>query len=145
LEPNIYNTLSLIATQERDFKKALQFANEAVSLDRLNAYFNNNRGFIHLNLGNLEKAEADINLGIKADPRNPWAYRNKAIFYFKSGSYESALRNIQQAALYDDSIPLLNFYWASILLELDRNAEACEKLVATNTPESILLRKQACK
>ncbi|MFT6969719.1 MAG: tetratricopeptide (TPR) repeat protein [Roseivirga sp.] len=145
LEPNIYNTLSLIATQERDFEKALQFANEAVSLDRLNAYFNNNRGFIHLNLGNLEKAEADINLGIKADPRNPWAYRNKAIFYFKSGSYESALRNIQQAALYDDSIPLLNFYWASILLKLDRDAEACEKLVATNTPESILLRNQACK
>jgi tetratricopeptide (TPR) repeat protein len=144
-EPNIYNTLSLIATQENQFEQALEFANEAIALDRLNAYFNNNRGFIYLNLGDLEKAEADINLGIKADPRNPWAYRNKAIFYFKSGNYESALRNIEQAALYDDSIPLLHYYWASILIKLGRTTEACEKLNSVESPESNALRAQACQ
>lgn len=143
-EPNIYNTLSLIATQENEFEKALQFANEAVALDRLNPYFNNNRGFIYLNLGDLEKAEADINLGIKADPRNPWAYRNKAIFYFKTENYEAALRNIEQAALYDDSIPLLNYYWGAILLKLDRKVEACEKLNASNAEEAAALKLQAC-
>ncbi|MFT7380650.1 MAG: tetratricopeptide (TPR) repeat protein [Roseivirga sp.] len=143
-EPNIYNTLSLIATQEGQFEKALDYANQAVELDRLNPYFNNNRGFIYLNLGELEKAEADINLGIKADPRNPWAYRNKAIFYFKSESYDAALRNIEQAALYDESIPLLDYYWGAILLKLDRNAEACEKLSASNTEEAAVLKRQAC-
>ncbi|PIQ49843.1 MAG: hypothetical protein COW03_03020 [Cytophagales bacterium CG12_big_fil_rev_8_21_14_0_65_40_12] len=143
-EPNIYNTLSLIASQENDFEKALEFANEAIALDRLNPYFNNNRGYIYLNLGELEKAEADINLGIKADPRNPWAYRNKAIFYFKSENYDAALRNIEQAALYDDTIPLLNYYWGAILLKLNRKVEACEKLAALTQPEAANLKQQAC-
>uniref|UniRef100_UPI00404713E9 tetratricopeptide repeat protein n=1 Tax=Roseivirga sp. TaxID=1964215 RepID=UPI00404713E9 len=143
-EPNIYNTLSLIATQEQQFEKALDYANQAVGLDRLNPYFNNNRGFIYLNLGELEKAEADINLGIKADPRNPWAYRNKAIFYFKSENYDAALRNIEQAALYDDSIPLLNYYWGAILLKLNRKVEACQKLETLTLPEAENLRQQAC-
>ena len=143
-EPNLYNTLSLIATQEGDYEEALRQVNQAIELDRLNPYFNNNRGFIYLNLGELEKAEADINLGIKADPRNPWAYRNKAIFYYESENYDAALRNIEQAALYDDTVPLLNLYWAKILIELDRVEEACTKLSAADSPEMTALQNQYC-
>lgn len=135
-EPRIYNTFSLIYTERGELEKALDQVNQAIKLDRLNPYFNNNRGYIYLELGQLEKAEEDINLGIKADPRNPWAYRNKAIFYYKTGSYEAALRNIEQAAEYDNGIPLLQYYWGAILLELQRTKEACEKLATSaNTGE----------
>lgn len=143
-EPNIYNTLALIATQEENYEEALEQVSQAIALDRMNAYFNNNRGFIYLQLGELEKAEADINLGIKADPRNPWAYRNKAIFYFMSENYDAALRNIEQAALYDNTVPLLNLYWAKILIKLDRKEEACTKLGLSDSPEKAVLQKQYC-
>ncbi len=144
-EPNIYNTLALIATQEGDFEEALKQVNQAIEIDGRNGYFSNNRGFIYLNLGDIEKAEADINLGIRLDPRNPWAYRNKAIFYYKNKSFDSALRNIELAAKYDNSIPLLNHYWGLILIELDRADEACAKLALSESPDKELLMKMYCK
>lgn len=130
-EPNIYNTLSLIATDVGNYDEAFVQVNKALSLDLNNPYYNNNRGYIHLLTGNLEQAEQDINLGIKGDPQNSWAYRNKGIFYFMNDKMDAALRNFKQAAIYDASIPKLNYYWGATLLKLDRKDEACAKLKAS--------------
>lgn len=127
-EPNIYNTRALIATDTERYDEALTEVNKALSLDLNNPYFNNNRGYIHLLTGNLEQAEKDINLGIKGDPQNSWAYRNKGIFYFMTDKFDAALRNFEQAGLYDGSIPKLNYYWGATLIKLGRKAEACPKL-----------------
>ncbi|MGW8122098.1 tetratricopeptide repeat protein [Roseivirga echinicomitans] len=144
-EPIIYNTLALIATQEGDFEEALKHVNQALEIDNRNPYFNNNRGFIYLNLGELEKAEIDINMGIRLDPRNPWAYRNKAIFYYESKSFDAALRNVELAAKYDETVPLLNRYWGLILVELGRAEEACIKFDLTETPDKEELIRKYCK
>lgn len=127
-EANIYNTRALIATDGEKYDEALTEVNKALELDINNPYFNNNRGYIHLLTGNLEQAEKDINLGIKGDPQNAWAYRNKGIFYFMSEKYDAALRNFEQAGLYDEAIPRLNYYWGATLIKLNRSGEACPKL-----------------
>lgn len=127
-EPNIYNTRALIATDAARYEEALGHVNQAIALDLNNPYFNNNRGYIHLLRGNMEQAEKDINLGIKGDPQNPWAYRNKGIFYFMNDKLDAALRNFEQAGLYDSTIPKLNYYWGATLIKLGRSDEACPKL-----------------
>jgi len=127
-EPNIYNTLSLIATEREAYDEAIMQVNKALELDINNPYFNNNRGYIYLLLGDLEQAEKDINLGIKGDPQNPWAYRNKGIFYARKDRQDDALRNFEQAALYDATIPRLNYFWGMTLIKLNRADEACPKL-----------------
>lgn len=130
-EANIFNTRALIATDTEKYDEALMHVNKALALDINNPYFNNNRGYIHLLTGNLERAEKDINLGIKGDPQNPWAYRNKGIFYFMNDKFDAALRNFEQAGLYDGSIPKLNYYWGATLIKLNKSDEACAKLKAS--------------
>ena len=127
-QPEIYNTRALISIYLNDYKDALEQVNKALELDVNNPYFNNNRGFIYLMTDELDKAEQDINLAIKGDPQNGWAYRNKGIFYFRKENFEAALRNFKQAALYDESIPKLHYYWGSTLLKLGQKEEACSKL-----------------
>ncbi|MCE7995287.1 MAG: tetratricopeptide repeat protein [Roseivirga sp.] len=128
---NIYNTRALIATDKGNYDEALIEVNKALELEINNPYFNNNRGYIHLMTDQLEQAEKDINLGIKGDPQNGWAYRNKGIFYFMTDKFDDALRNFEQAGLYDESIPKLDYYWGATLIKLNRAGEACPKLKAS--------------
>lgn len=124
----IYNTRALMKIYAKDYKAALVQVNKALETDINNAYYRNNRGFIYLMTGRVDEAEKDINFSIKADPENGWAYRNKGIFYFVKEKYEAALRNLKQAGLYDDAIPLLHYYRAATLLKLNRRDEACAEL-----------------
>ena len=127
-QPNIYNTRALMNIYTKTYDEALVQVNKAIALDRNNPYFNNNRGFIYLMTDELDKAEQDINLAIKGDPQNAWAYRNRGILFSMKDDPEAAARNFKQAALYDDSIPLLNYYWGAALLKLGNTTEGCEKL-----------------
>ena len=127
-QPNIYNTRALMNVYSKTYDEALVQVNKALALEPNNPYFNNNRGFIYLMLGELEKAEQDINLSIKGDPQNAWAYRNRGILFVEKDDLEAAIRNFTQAALYDDSIPLLNYYWGASLLKQGKTEEGCEKL-----------------
>lgn len=124
----IYNTRALMKIYTKDYKTALAQVNKALETDVNNAYYRNNRGFIYLMTGRADEAEKDINFSIKADPENGWAYRNKGIFYFIKEKYEAALRNLEQAYLYDEAIPLLHYYRGATLLKLGRKDEACAEL-----------------
>lgn len=124
----IYNTRALMKIYAKDYKAALVQVNKALETDVGNAYYRNNRGFIYLMTGRVDEAEKDINFSIKADPENGWAYRNKGIFYFVKEKYKAALRNLEQAGLYDEAIPLLYYYRAATLLKLGRKDEACAEL-----------------
>lgn len=124
----IYNTRALMNVYSKDYDEALVQVNLAIETEVNNPYFNNNRGFIYLMTGKLDEAEQDINLAIKGDPQNGWAYRNKGMFYYMTENFEAAQRNFTQAALYDDAIPLMHYYWGATLLKLDQKEEACEKL-----------------
>lgn len=135
-EPNSYNTMALIATEEKNYPLALNQVEEALSLDGANPFFLNNRGYIHLLMNNLESAEKDIRRAIIGAPENPWAYRNRGILFFMQDRFTDAVRNFQQAAKYDENIPRLNFYWASALNELGRNEEACERVAYLKNKES---------
>lgn len=146
-EPNSYNTLALIATEEKDYPLALRHVEEAINLDVGNPFFLNNRGYIHLLIGDLEAAEKDIRRAIIGAPENPWAYRNRGILFFLQDRFADAVRNFEQAAKYDGSIPRLNFYWASALNALGQKEAACGRvafLKNKDSQESRTLKATVC-
>lgn len=124
-EPNIYNTLSLIETEQGNYQEALEMVNKAILLDPKQSYFLNNRGFIFLSLKEMEKAEADINESISADPYNAWAYRNKGVFYLMKGDYPSAERLLKQSLDMDNFVDKIYFYLGMAYLKDGKTALAC--------------------
>jgi len=100
-EPNIYNSLALIAIEKNDLNEALKQVNKALELSPKQPYFINNRGFIYLGLGELDKAEADINESITLDA---WAYRNKGILAFEKKDFVTAERFLRKSIDMDKDI-----------------------------------------
>lgn len=57
----------------------------------------NNRGEYYYQQGELEKALADYNEGIRIQPNQPSPYNNRAIIYYKRKQYDLALKDIEKA------------------------------------------------
>ncbi|MEL7003902.1 MAG: tetratricopeptide repeat protein, partial [Bacteroidota bacterium] len=126
LEPNTYNAMSIIETERGDFQKALELVNQALGLEKDQAYFLNNRGYIYLNLNELEKAKADIDRSIIKDPNNGWAYRNKGYYYYLLGEYEKAVPLYDQASKLDAFIDKIYLFKSLNYQKLGKPTEACE-------------------
>ncbi len=125
-EPNIYNTLSLIETEQGHYREAINFINEAIRLDPKQSYYVNNRGYIFLLQNELDKAEADINASIANDPDNAWAYRNKGIFYLAKKDFLQAERMLKQAERMDSFIDKIYFYLGTAYFKNEKKSLACE-------------------
>ncbi len=110
LEPNIYNTLSLIETEQGHYKEAMNYINEAIRLAPHQSYYVNNRGYIFLLQNDLVRAEADINESIANDPDNAWAYRNKGIYYLKKKDFPQAERMLAQSLKMDSFVDRIHYY-----------------------------------
>lgn len=144
-EPNIYNTLAMISSYgtQPDYDQALGYINDALELDSDNAYFLNNRGFIHLMRGDWEKAEPDIRRAIIGAPENAWAYRNRGILLLNQGNYEGAVRNFERAETLEEGVPRMYFYWTLALTRLNKLEEACA--VKDRSPEDFELTADLAK
>jgi len=112
--PQVYNSLSLIAIEQKDFKDAIKQANKGLELAPGEPYLLNNRGFAHIGLGNLDEAQKDINESIVADPYNSWAYRNKGLLELKRKNYSEAERLLRKAKEMDPNTERVDEYLAMI-------------------------------
>ena len=99
--------------------------NTALELDPGNAFFLNNRGFVYLQLNQLDLAEDDINKSIVLNPDNAWSYRNKGIFYQMTGDHENAIRLLNQALEMDGALERVHFYLGKSLWESGQKDQAC--------------------
>src|SRR5882672_6608358 len=124
-EPNIYNTLSLIETEQGHLKEAMNYVNEAIQLAPKESYYVNNRGYIFLLQNDLDRAEADINESIAKDPDNAWAYRNKGIFYLRKKDFPQAERMLTQAWQMDSFVDRIHYYLGLAYLYNDKKDLAC--------------------
>jgi Flp pilus assembly protein TadD len=113
-EPNIYNSLALIAIEKKDLDEALRQVNKAIELSPEQPYFINNRGFIYIGLNRLNDAEADINRSITIDPYNAWAYRNKGLLSIKKKDYVNAERLLLKAKDMDANVENVDEYLSQI-------------------------------
>jgi len=112
--PQAYNSLSLIAIEQKDFKEAIRQANKGLNLAPREPYLLNNRGFAYVELGSLEEAQRDINESIILDPYNSWAYRNKGILELKKKNFNEAERLLRKAKEMDPNTERVDEYLAMI-------------------------------
>jgi tetratricopeptide (TPR) repeat protein len=109
-EPNIYNTLGLIETEQGHLQEAMNYINEAIRLAPHQSYYVNNRGYVFLLQNDLAHAEVDINESISNDPDNAWAYRNKGIYYLRIRNFSQAERVLKQSLAMDSFVDRIYYY-----------------------------------
>lgn len=126
-EPNVYNTLAMIAAERSQHDAALRWIGKALALAPHDPFYLNNRGYIYLSSNELSNAERDINESITIDPYNGWAYRNKGIFYLMKEDYGNAERLLKQALQMDEFIDKIHFYYGMALFKSGKKAEACQQ------------------
>ena len=74
--------LGLCKSEKQDYKGAIQCYNKSLRI-QTDAYPLNNRGYAYYKLGKYEKALKDINHSLQLDASNSYAYKNRALVYFK--------------------------------------------------------------
>ena len=74
----------------------------------------------------MDEAEEDINKSIILDSDNPWAYRNKGIFYQMKGDHESAIRLLSQALEMDENVDRVHFYLGISHEQRQEKDKACQ-------------------
>jgi tetratricopeptide (TPR) repeat protein len=121
----------MIYTDLQEYDNALNCFNKGLALKSNDAYLLNNRGYIHLLKNQPDVALKDINESIVIDPDNPWAYRNKAIYYFMMGEDSDAERLLLQSIKMDNSIALSHFYLGNIFLKNGSQVKACEEFLVS--------------
>ena len=100
----------------------------------------NNRGFIHLLNGELEKAREDIDQSIALDPENAWAYRNKGRWYHVNGLYEDALRLYDLALTKDTFIQNIFIYRGDTYMAMGEKELACREFKKASEKNNPLAR-----
>jgi tetratricopeptide (TPR) repeat protein len=78
-----------------------------------------------------DKALEDINESILIDAENPWAYRNKAIYYYMKGDDVNAERLFLQSIDMHNSISLSHFYLGNLMLRKGNQARACTEFLVS--------------
>lgn len=146
-EANAYNALALLRADQGQYDKALKLVERALMIEPFEPYFMNNRGYIRLKLDDT-KAVEDINKSIVLDPKNGWAYRNKALWYMDQGRYDRAITLLEKAEKMDDFIDLLHYYQGICYYHLNATEKACaswDKSVNRGEKESLEMVKNYCK
>lgn len=89
LEPNNADNWNVrcwaLVRSNIDLQQALSDCNKAIGMKPKDAVFLKNRGFVHLRLGNFDRAIADLSAAIDGRPRFPAAYYLRGIAKLKKG------------------------------------------------------------
>lgn len=123
-EANAYNAMALLRADQGKYEEALKLVDQALEIEAYQPYFLNNRGYIRMELGD-SNAVKDINKSIVLDPKNGWAYRNKAIWYMKQEQFDQAITLLVRAEKMDDFIDQIYYYQGICYINLGQPEKAC--------------------
>ena len=68
----------------------------------------------------------DIDESIADDPYNPWAYRNKGLWYLRKGDADNAIRLLSRALDSPELVEKADYYLAEAYLAKGQRQKACE-------------------
>jgi Flp pilus assembly protein TadD len=100
----------MILFDQKEFAKALASVEKAITLAPQQAYFYNNKGLYLLFLNQQEEGLELINQSIRMDSKNPFALRNKGIYYVIKGDKISALQYLDQLSVDYPDMDLVQEY-----------------------------------
>lgn len=109
-----YNNIAyFINLEQKDYKGALKYFDDAIKLNPDFAYAYSNRGFTKTKLGDLKGARKDIEKSILMDPSNSYAYKNLALLLIAEGKEGKVCEQLKKAIElgysieYDDEVDIL--------------------------------------
>ncbi|MFK7756126.1 MAG: tetratricopeptide repeat protein [Flavobacteriales bacterium] len=129
------NSYWLYASMYRDLENLDQCANyisKAVKhFDKSTSAYGSlisNLGFIQIELERYEKAIETFDKSIKHDPKNAYAYNNRALAKLNLCDLKGALEDLDISSKLDSKNPYLFKHYALVYLEQKRTAKACKML-----------------
>jgi len=83
--------------KDRPWIRKLHWATGMIYTQNVEAMARANLGVAHINLGDLEAAEAQLNASLELDPENPFVYYNRAVLLYERGEPDAAKEALERA------------------------------------------------
>lgn len=95
------NLLGVLAAEEGRDEDAMRFFNRCLALDERHFRALTNRGALHLEGGDLQAAEADLQAAIAIEPKHHGAHQNMAVLLRKKGDRAASVKSLKLSARLD--------------------------------------------
>ena len=112
------------AFQAENYKKAISFYKQAISLDSKYVDAYDNCGLSYRRLGNLDSAAYFYKKSIEINPSGQIAHGNLAIVYSTKGENENAIKEYKEISKYNPNDPEAPYGIAGIYLDLKQYDKA---------------------
>jgi protein O-mannosyl-transferase len=92
-----YGNRASLLREEKNYELAIQYYNEALSINSIDEESYMNRGNVYKDLGNFDLAYADYRKALSLKPENPEGWDNLGALYGIKGQYDSSLYYLSRA------------------------------------------------
>ena len=144
----LYYYQSLTFLKLKKTTESLNAIDQAIILNSNKNNYYSLRVELLIQLGEFNRAEADISIILSKDTQNEWALLYKGILQHKRGLLKEALQSYNFLINKNASNPDAYFYRAMLLLEAgvaDRGCEDLNKAETLGNPEAKNIRTQYCR
>ena len=124
--PEPYFNLGCVAEKRVDKISAIKYYSKAIEINSNYTEAYNNRGLIYLDNLMPDSAIADFTKAINLDSKEASYYLNRSIAYQKSARLQDALADAQHHVTMKNKDTTAYNQLGLVLLDLKRNAEACD-------------------
>ncbi len=121
-----YNNLGLLALNRKDFKKAVEFFRQAVSLGAKSAEAHNNLGIALTALKQFQEAASHYRTAIHLDPTLGEAHFNLANILVADSEFSKAVSHYKEALKIENERPEIYHNLGALLAKLGRKKEAMQ-------------------
>ncbi len=122
LDDEIHYQIGLSWALERRFNNSIRFFKQAIQLESKKEEYYEALGEAHLELGQLEEAEANYRLAIQQAESNPELWLNLALLFLDQGLYEDGISVLEESMDYTNGVELA-YCKVALLLRLGRRQE----------------------
>jgi Flp pilus assembly protein TadD len=105
---------------------ALKMLDQAVSIDPNSAAAFNDRGKVHVKMGQYDRALKDYDAAIKIDPKFVSAYSNRGVVSYETNQYGQAVKDFNKAIVLNPSYAIAYLNRGLANFQMDRIDRACK-------------------
>ncbi len=120
---NALNTLGLLFTYRKEYKKAISVFRNLIKINNSNSMFYSNLAHTYLLDENIADAEKSLNKSISLDHKNAYAYNNFSILHYKKSDFTTAWDFAELATSNNAEIPKFWENKAEILISLLKSGD----------------------
>lgn len=126
--PDTNVQLALLALYKRDYKKAKNFFEQAIALDKTNSMHHLQYAEFLRHIGDAESELAHLKLALYYSPNSAIANYSIGLNAIRNKNYTESLHYLRNAAFAENSLPRYNYVYAALLWQLNQRKSALSAL-----------------